>query len=386
MNAKLLALAVLLIASTTKAQTPSPCPAGLIGVALAHSDKAPAPTFCVASVEPARIESGKPVMCAEDLVLVTLASSPSSFACVTRSAVPARQSQSAPASNSLPPSSASNSAAVASTSTAAPRGQADKCSQVANKFLRAMCELGQGMNQANPASPGNPNAVSNQDVISGKISCNDPRVFGDTSDDIQRAKIAPQVSRKDANFMMCVAMRLAKGNRINLPPGLGQTWAILPVHNNQINSQMVTLTNGTMIVEAFDSMASFLNYDPDEEAFVIGHEIGHVQDANHCAYLHGQASQAVLFQSLAQKHAQQACEEDADFYGLQYMWGAGFNPYAAGALMGRLEMYLPDQARGMSSMLNNFLSDHPISSERTKKLRDEMIQLCSKPGTVCSGH
>lgn len=248
-----------------------------------------------------------------------------------------------------------------------------------------MCAVSQGVNQGqNPSGVANSgNGISAQDILNGSVPCNDPRILDDPGNDVQREKMFPGVQRKDANFILCVSLRILKGDKVAMPVGLGSTWKLAVVHSTQINSMMATQPNGQMLVEAFDSMASFVNYDADEEAFIIGHEIGHVQDATHCAYLHGQASQAVLFQSLAQKHAQQACEEDADFYGLQYMWGAGFNPYAAGALMGRLEMYLPDQARGLNSMLNNFLSDHPISSERTKKLRDEMIQLCSKPGTVC---
>jgi len=80
---------------------------------------------------------------------------------------------------------------------------------------------------------------------------------------------------------------------------------------------------------------------------------------------------------------QQVCEANADSYGLQYMWGARFNPFAAGAMLGRIEMLLPNQTNGLASTLNNFTSNHPISSERIKKLRELMAQLCSRPGTVC---
>ena len=227
-----------------------------------------------------------------------------------------------------------------------------------------------------------PNEISTQDVISGKLPCNDPRILTDSETDTNRERIAPKIDRKDFNFIMCVAIRLTKGNRIALPLGFGHTWAIVPVHNRQINSEMVT-RNGVMAVLAFDSMAKFLNYDPDEEAFIIGHEIGHIQDAAHCASLHARANQVLLFPQHAQNQAQQICEEDADFYGLQTMWGARFNPLAAGAVLGRLEMYYPNQARGINSIIANFLEDHPIDSERIKVLREETIRLCSQPGTVC---
>ena len=232
----------------------------------------------------------------------------------------------------------------------------------------------------NAASEGAPNEISAADVISGKVPCNDPRILS-TDIDTSRGRIGP-VDRKDFNFIMCVATRLTKGNRIALPPGFGQIWAIVPFHSQQINSEMVP-KNGIMAVLAFDSMAKFVNYDQDEEAFVIGHEIGHILAATYCASIRAQANQAILFKQLALNHAQQVCEEHADFLGLQYMWGAGFNPFAAGAALGRFEMYLPDQTRGIASTLANFFEDHPISSERIKKLREETIRLCSQPGTVC---
>lgn len=334
---------LLTLASAANAQSGSSCPAGLIGVTLAHSDNSASTQFCVASVVPATVQQGKNT-CPDNFVLVRIIGSETGFACAAKSAVPASVTE-----------QANSSASAGGTSADVSSSESSASSQ---------------------------NTLTDQ-VISGNVSCNDPRVFNSTHGDEWREKNAPQVSRKDANFIRCVALRVVKGNKLALPVGFGHTWGVVIVHNDQINSMMRALPNGLMVVEAFDSMARFLNYDPDEEAFVIGHEIGHVQDANRCAFLHGQASRAILFPALEQKHAQQACEEDADSYGLQYMWGAGFNPFAAGALMGRLEMYQPNQTRGIDSMLNNFLSDHPISSERTAKLRNEMIQLCSKPGTVC---
>jgi Zn-dependent protease with chaperone function len=217
-----------------------------------------------------------------------------------------------------------------------------------------------------------------QGAITGTISCNDPRIL----------TLIPNVpvglSQKDANFISCVARRLMMGNRIALPPGRGNTWQFRMVHSTLINSVTQWLPPGRLAVMAFDSMAAFVNYDPDEEAFVIAHEIGHVQDWANCQALKAQKlNQALIWKQHALTRGQQTCEEDADFYGLQFMWGAGFNPYAAGAVMGRLEMYAADQTRGIGAIINNFVSDHPISPERTKRLRDEMIQLCSRPGTVC---
>jgi predicted Zn-dependent protease len=174
------------------------------------------------------------------------------------------------------------------------------------------------------------------------------------------------------------------GNHVALPPGQGKSWLIKTMHNTTVNSVTQWLPPGKLAVTAFDSMAGFVNYDPDEEAFVIAHEIGHVQDWENCQAVKAQKlNQALIFKQHAFTRGQQTCEENADFYGLQFMWGAGFNPYAAAAMLGRLEMYAPDQTSGIGAMVNNFVADHPISPERIKKLREQMIQLCSRPGTVC---
>jgi Zn-dependent protease with chaperone function len=262
------------------------------------------------------------------------------------------------------------------------------CSKIKNKFWREFCEASQAskqnqvpQNQTTSSPPETSQQQLQQDAIAGKIPCNDPRVL---SLPAPRGITGADVSDKDANFIGCVAARLLQRNRIALPQGNGQSWLFTIVHNTQINSATVLLRTGQLAVTAYDSMAQFLNYDPDEEAFIIGHEIGHVQDWQNCQNLRAQkVSQALILKEHALTKAQQTCEENADYYGLQYAWGAGFNPYAAGALMGRLQMYLPDQTRGLGSIVSNFTSDHPISSERTKKLRDEMIQLCSQSGTVC---
>ena len=218
-----------------------------------------------------------------------------------------------------------------------------------------------------------------QEAMAGRISCNDPRIFN-----LPQRSTNPGVSDKDFNFIDCVARRIIKTSRVRLPEGFGSTWLLTSMHNPTINSETRQLTNGQLAVIAYDSMAAFLNYDPDEEAFIIGHEIGHVQDWTNCQTLKVQMVQhELLSKKIAMSKAQQACEVNADNYGLQYMWGAGFNPFAAGASFGRFEMYAPNQTRGIASILNNFLSDHPISSERVRKLREFVAQLCSREGTVC---
>jgi len=236
--------------------------------------------------------------------------------------------------------------------------------------------------QSAQASQATETIIPGTDILSGRVPCNDPRILEDPVSEDKRLQNSPGVSRKDYNFISCVAYRLTKGNRVNLPPGFASSWAIAIVHKSEINSMMTRLRDGRFAVVAYDLMAQFVNYDPDEEAFILGHEIGHIQDWTSCQNIKAQMSQSLL-KTPAMKKAQQICEENADFYGLQYMWGARFNPLAAGAFMGRFQMYAPNQTRGLGSMWENFTSDHPISSERTKKMREEMRELCSKPGTVC---
>jgi hypothetical protein len=66
------------------------------------------------------------------------------------------------------------------------------------------------------------------------------------------------------------------------------------MHNPTLNSETRPLANGQLVVIAYDSMAAFVNYDPDEEAFIIGHEIGHVQDWMNCQTFNAQMAQHEL--------------------------------------------------------------------------------------------
>jgi hypothetical protein len=222
-----------------------------------------------------------------------------------------------------------------------------------------------------------------QDLISGNVACNDPRVLGAPVDPAGIEQKAPGVSAKDFLFIGCVAERLLNGNRVKLPNGFPTSWTLSAVHSDQVNSRVVQQGNQLHVL-AYDSIPKFVDYDPGEEAFVIGHEIGHIQDWANCRTgLQAAAANRSLFRQHELILAQQHCEISADSYGLQFMWGAGFDPLAAAAFFGRFEMYQPNQTTGLGSRIANYTQDHPISPERVKKLRADTIMLCSRPGTVC---
>src|ERR1700758_3128323 len=83
-------------------------------------------------------------------------------------------------------------------------------------------------------------------------------------------------------------------------------------------------------------LVKILARDPGELAFVIAHEIGHITDAGcpertlRLGY-HGQALKRI-------------CESAADQIGMQYLLAAGFSPFDAAGLMGRLLMVDPSQS------------------------------------------
>jgi Peptidase family M48 len=104
MKKKFLLAFVLLFPLNLFAQKNGGCPSGLIGVELAHPEGTEQPgAFCVASVIPAKVQPARPVLCQGSDVLVALADSPASFACVAKSAVPeqTKAQKSPPASTQL---------------------------------------------------------------------------------------------------------------------------------------------------------------------------------------------------------------------------------------------------------------------------------------------
>ncbi len=140
------------------------------------------------------------------------------------------------------------------------------------------------------------------------------------------------------------------------------TWTIQksPVINAWAYSEQKRIVLTTGIID-------FTRDDPGELAFMVAHEIGHFADQpNGCDAALQKAGELTLFPLVNQR----TCETRADNIGFQYLVGAGFNPYGAAAFFGRIQMY-----QGRQGLLDQFLSDHPITTERVQNLRDLYIKL-----------
>jgi peptidase M48-like protein len=112
---------------------------------------------------------------------------------------------------------------------------------------------------------------------------------------------------------------------------------------------------------------NFFKDNPGELAFLIAHETGHMVDEG-CA------------QSLSQNPnvaTRRASEQRADTIGIQFMVGAGYNPFDAAGLMGKFQMLT-----GRTGLLENFFarftSDHPIDQDRINNIRNVTMALAQK--------
>jgi predicted Zn-dependent protease len=144
-----------------------------------------------------------------------------------------------------------------------------------------------------------------------------------------------------------------------LPPfqwTIQKSGAVNAFANPQIN--LITITTGII---------DFTRDDPEELAFAVAHEVGHLTDQPlGCPA----ALQRVGIVTFTQLGAERTCESRADDIGFQYLIGAGFNPYGAAAFFGRLQMY-----SGHQPFLMQFVIDHPVDTQRIEFLRNLFLKL-----------
>lgn len=131
----------------------------------------------------------------------------------------------------------------------------------------------------------------------------------------------------------------------------------------------------TRVIQISPDLVDTLKNDKGELAFVIAHELGHLQDAN-CA-ARG-AAQRLTGQAL-----KRMCESTADFVGLQYLMAAGYNPYDAAGLLGKLLMFNPQESSVAGILVNRFMSDHPVDIDRIKHLKAFSNQVCIERADIC---
>lgn len=114
---------------------------------------------------------------------------------------------------------------------------------------------------------------------------------------------------------------------------------------------------------------------PGELAFVIAHEVGHLQDAD----CHARMTKQNMGGALAQRE----CEAAADNIGMHYLIAAGFNAYDAAGAMGRLIMSSPTQNSIFAVIVGRFTSDHPVSMDRIQQLAKDARATCEERPEIC---
>jgi Zn-dependent protease with chaperone function len=146
----------------------------------------------------------------------------------------------------------------------------------------------------------------------------------------------------------------------------------------------VVITNGSEINAYADkqkqlvvlpiAIVHFLEKDEGELAFVVAHELGHLQDRN-CEAIAGQVR-------ITAEGRSRLCEERADELGFQYLTGAGYNPFDAAAEFGRMMMFYGGTGV-LDSIFGRFMSDHPINQDRIGNLRKLLTQQCQNSPNSC---
>lgn len=115
--------------------------------------------------------------------------------------------------------------------------------------------------------------------------------------------------------------------------------------------------------------------DRGELAFVIAHEIGHMQDADCMA-----RTEKLGFRGT---NVSRICESAADQIGMQYLLGAGYSPFDAAGVMGKLLMADPGQSSVLGIIFGRFAADHPVDIDRVKHLAEFARQTCQQRPEIC---
>ena len=131
---------------------------------------------------------------------------------------------------------------------------------------------------------------------------------------------------------------------------------------------------------ATNSILQLTNYNEDEIAFILGHEIGHVVRrhifnrtiANSSLNIISMVSKpGGLVGGLAMRTINQLIQSgysrdqefEADSFGTILMYSAGFNPHSASTLLERLEA-----GKQSDSFVFNYFASHPPVKERVRKI------------------
>lgn len=189
----------------------------------------------------------------------------------------------------------------------------------------------------------------------------------------------PATSQQGADELLVIANRVAQ-TLIENPAARGVQPYDMPRFTLDITSARTKTWNAfavskTHTIEIGYQLASLLQDDEDEFAFVIAHELGHLQDAN--CYQRGQA------QHLTGTALQRMCEASADQIAIQYMLAAGYSAFDAAGAMGRLLMLDQSQTSIRGIIVGRFTSDHPVSIDRIRQIDIYAHQACEQRPEIC---
>lgn len=124
-------------------------------------------------------------------------------------------------------------------------------------------------------------------------------------------------------------------------------------------------------------MVRFLRESEGELAFVVAHEMGHIVDR---ACYNPPKARLGIDTGVG---TQRICEARADEIGIQFLIGAGYNPFDAAAFFGRMMMYQGDV--GLQRFLSKWVypSTHPVNSDRIADMRRTLGRYCQRFPAQC---
>lgn len=179
--------------------------------------------------------------------------------------------------------------------------------------------------------------------------------------------VKPQIPEDLLRLVARIESRLRK-NHFALPP-----FRILVSNSQEINAYAKPEEG---IVEIPIGIVRFLAANEGELAWVVSHEIAHIFDR--------QCRRLAPSYRLTLQGQSRLCEERADEFGVQYLIGAGYNPFDAAAVMGRFMMLRGDNSV-LSVLVGRMLNTHPVSMDRVQRLRQNVIGVCRTNVVLCRG-
>ncbi len=169
----------------------------------------------------------------------------------------------------------------------------------------------------------------------------------------------------------------AKSSRPNLP------WVFKVLETKDVNAISVP-----GYVYVFTGLIDFVKNDKDALAGVIGHEIGHTCGRHAAKTVEKQLTYALAIQLLMKKGDPQKLgniaanlallgysrkdEYQADKYGVDYMYAAGYDP---NGMVKFFEQLQAKEGKNPGTGLEKYFRTHPPTKDRIQRVKDEIVRL-----------